>query len=156
MKLSAVSLLAALCCAPLSAIAAEPLPPAAPTLQMLESGPAWTALFDGKSLAGWKGEGYAVEDGAIVCTPKGSFLHTEKEYADFVLDFEFKLQPGSNNGIGLRYPGSGDAAYVGMEIQVLDDRHEKYKGLQTWQYHGSVYGMQPSTQAETKFINKQS
>ena len=139
---------AAALCATATLSTAEGLPPAAPTLKMLEGGSDWTPIFDGKSLAGWKGEGYAVEGGAIVCTPKGSFLQTEKEYSDFVLDFEFQLAPGANNGIGLRYPGSGDAAYVGMEIQVLDDRHEKYKGLQEWQFHGSVYGVQPSGQAK--------
>ena len=138
----------ALCASAPFSTAAD-LSPAAPTLKMLESGPEWTPLFDGKSLAGWKGEGYEVQDGAIVCIPKkGTILQTEKEYADFVLDFEFKLEPGSNNGIGLRYPGTGDAAYAGMEIQVLDDRHEKYKGLKEWQFHGSVYGVQPSTQAQ--------
>lgn len=146
---SYLSVLAAVVCGTATfSSAAEALPPAAPTLKMLEAITDWTPLFDGKTLAGWKGEGYAVEDGAIYCTPKGSFLQTEKEYGDFVLDFEFQLTPGANNGIGLRYPGSGDAAYAGMEIQVLDDKHEKYKGLQTWQFHGSVYGIQPSTQSE--------
>ncbi len=147
MKSLFLTVAAALCATATFSIA-EDLPPAAPTLKMLEGIADWTPLFDGKSLAGWKGEGYAVEGDAIVCTPKGSFLQTEKEYADFVLDFEFQLAPGANNGIGLRYPGSGDAAYTGMEIQVLDDRHEKYKGLQEWQFHGSVYGVQPSTQAK--------
>lgn len=143
---------AAILCASASFSVAE-LAPAEPTLKMVESNSQpWEPIFDGSTLKGWKGAGYEVQDGAIVCTPKGSFLQTEKEYADFVLDFEFKLQPGSNNGIGLRYPGSGDAAYEGMEIQVLDDRHEKYKGLQTWQYHGSVYGVQPSLQAEKNLL----
>jgi len=135
-------------CVTVSFVTAADLPPAEPTLKMLEQIKDWEPLFDGSTLKGWKGEGYAVENGAIYCTPKGSFLQTEKEYGDFVLDFEFQLSPGANNGIGLRYPGSGDAAYTGMEIQVLDDHHEKYKGLQTWQYHGSVYGMQASTQSE--------
>ena len=138
----------AVLCASLSFATAADLPPAEPTLKMLEAIKDWEPLCDGSTLKGWKGEGYAVEGGAIYCTPKGSFLQTEKEYGDFVLDFEFQLTPGANNGIGLRYPGSGDAAYAGMEIQVLDDKHEKYKGLQTWQYHGSVYGVQPSLQAE--------
>jgi hypothetical protein len=117
--------------------------PAADLIDMTDA----VALLDGQSLTGWKGEGYAVEGGAIYCTPKGSFLQTEKEYGDFVLDFEFQLTPGANNGIGLRYPGTGDAAYVGMEIQILDDAHPKYKDLKDWQFHGSVYGVQPSTQA---------
>ncbi len=152
MKLHLLTIAAALCATATFSSAAD-LPPAAPTLKMLEAGSDWTPLFDGKTLAGWKGEGYEVQDGAIVCIPKkGTILQTEKEYADFVLDFEFKLEPGSNNGIGLRYPGTGDAAYAGMEIQVLDDRHEKYKGLQAWQFHGSVYGVQPSLQSEKNYL----
>lgn len=151
MKFTHCTTVAALLCASATFSLAE-LAPAGPTLKMLEEIKDWEPLFDGSTLKGWKGEGYAVENGAIYCTPKGSFLQTEKEYGDFVLDFEFQLTAGANNGIGLRYPGSGDAAYAGMEIQVLDDRHEKYKGLQTWQYHGSVYGVQPSTQAEKSLL----
>ncbi len=150
MKLSALTLATFTLIAPLHA--ETTLPAAGTTIKMLEGLPDWEPLFDGKSLKGWVGEGYEVADGAITCTPKGAFLRTEKEYSDFVLDFEFQLNPGTNNGIGLRYPGAGDAAYAGMEIQVLDDRHEKYKGLQTWQYHGSVYGIQPSTQAEVNHL----
>ena len=156
----AISVIAAVVAAfPVSAAAADAsaaaplsLTPAAPALAILEKAEGWTSLFDGTSLKGWTGEGYTVEDGAIVCTPKGQFLRTEKEYGDFVLDFEFKLKPGSNNGIGLRYPGSGDAAYVGMEIQVLDDRHEKYKGLAPYQFHGSVYGTARSLQSEKNLL----
>ncbi len=132
------------------------LPPAAPTMEMLSGITGWVSLFDGKSLAGWVGDGYEVKDGAITCTPKGSFLRTEKEYADFVLELEFQLQPGSNNGIGVRYPGKGDAAYEGMEIQVLDDRHPKYHNekfkLADWQYHGSVYGIAPSIQSKKNLL----
>lgn len=102
-------------------------------------------LFNGKTLDGWQGgkDGYAIEpDGVLVCLPKGSGnLYTEKEYRDFHLKFEFKLTPGANNGIGIRAPLTGDAAYVGMEIQVLDDSAEQYKDLQPYQYHGSIYGV---------------
>jgi len=109
-----------------------------------ESG--FTDLFDGKTLNGWtlvgkSGRGYIVEDGKIIC-PKdgGGNLFTEKEYSDFVLRFEFKLEDGSNNGIGIRAPLQGDAAYMGMEIQVLDDDSDKYKGkIRPEQHHGSVY-----------------
>lgn len=106
----------------------------------------FVCLFDGESLAGWIGavEGYAVEDGAIVCVPeKGGNLYTEHEYADFVLRFEFKLTPGANNGLGLRAPLEGDAAYVGMELQILDDTAEQYANLKPYQYHGSIYGVVP-------------
>ena len=110
----------------------------------------FTSLFDGKTLDGWQGgkDGYEVKEGAIVSLPKGSGnLFTDKEYSDFHLKFEFKLTPGANNGIGLRIPLAEpgkrlDPAYAGMEIQVLDDGDERYKGkIKEYQHHGSVYGV---------------
>jgi hypothetical protein len=106
----------------------------------------FTSLFDGKTLTGWTGGngGYVVKDGAIVCDPTakgGGNLYTEKEYADFEFRFEFRLEAGSNNGIGIRAPKQGDAAFEGMEIQVLDDGADVYKDIKDWQRHGSVYGV---------------
>lgn len=104
----------------------------------------FTTLFDGKTLTGWKGntEGYVAADGVIACKGGGSGnLYTEMEYGDFEFRFEFKLTPGANNGIGIRAPLQGDAAFAGMEIQILDDGHEKYKGIAPYQSHGSVYGV---------------
>lgn len=113
--------------------------------------PGFKTLFDGKSLAGWKlvggkGPGYGVEDGRIVCTKEGGGnLFTEKEYANFVFRFEFKLTPGANNGVGIRAPFDGDAAYKGMEMQVLDDGDAIYKGvIKPEQYHGSIYDVFPA------------
>lgn len=111
----------------------------------------FTSLFNGKDLSGWiygkkgagenkSGAGYQVADGVIFCTVKdGGNLYTEKEYGDFVLRFEFKLTENANNGIGIRAPLEGDSAYVGMEIQVLDDSGPAYKNLRPEQYHGSIY-----------------
>lgn len=102
-------------------------------------------IFNGQDLTGWTGpvENYEVRDGSIVCKPgKGGTIHTEKEYDDFVVRLEFKLPPGGNNGLALRYPGTGDTAYVGMcELQVLDSEHPKYANLDARQFHGSAYGM---------------
>ena len=65
-----------------------------------------------------------------------------KVHGDFVVRLEFKVPPGGNNGLAIRYPGMGDTAYVGMcELQVLDDSSPKYAKLDTRQYHGSAYGM---------------
>jgi hypothetical protein len=116
----------------------------------------FTPLFDGKTLNGWKlikphGPGYVIKDGTLVCPADGGGnLLTEKEYGNFVLRFEFKTEPGGNNGVGIRTPLEGDAAYVGMEIQILDDGHERYKGkIKSEQHHGSVYDVFP---ARTGFL----
>ncbi len=103
-------------------------------------------IFNGRDLTGWqlvggKGPGYLVEGGVIVCPKEGGGnLFTVREYADFTLRLEFKLSPGGNNGIGIRAPLEGDAAYAGMEIQVLDHDAEVYRGkLKPTQRHGSIY-----------------
>lgn len=111
-------------------------------------------LFNGKDLTGWKGEGYVVEDGAIVCTPKGRNLITEEIFANYVLDFDFKLSPGANNGLGIHYPGTGDAAYTGMEIQILDSTAEKHKDLKDYQFHGGLYTMAPAKQVSLKPVGE--
>lgn len=106
-------------------------------------------LFDGRTLSGWTGatKGYRVKDGAIECDPDTGFggnLLTEEQFDNFVLRFEFKLQPGSNNGIALRTPLEGDPAYAGMESQVLDNADPRYKGIKPWQRHASIYGISPA------------
>ncbi|WP_193214899.1 3-keto-disaccharide hydrolase [Luteolibacter marinus] len=111
-------------------------------------------LFNGRDLSGWTGDGYVVEDGAIVCTPQGKNLVTASTYANYIFDFEFKLPPGGNNGIGIHYPGTGDAAYTGMEVQVLDDSAEKYKTLKPYQFHGSIYTMVPAKKAPLKPVGE--
>lgn len=122
-----------------------------------ESG--FTSLFDGKTLNGWtlaKGaKGYTVKNGAIVCETgcKGNLL-TEKEFSDFVLRLEFKLTEAANNGVGLRVPLDGDAAYMGMEIQVLDDSAPKYANIQPWQRHGSIYGVVPAKPGALKKVGQ--
>ncbi|MDR2115122.1 MAG: DUF1080 domain-containing protein, partial [Planctomycetaceae bacterium] len=95
-------------------------------------------LFDGKQLSPdiWQSaiSGYPVEDGAIVCR-KGGNLLTVKEYGDFVLRFDFLSPPGGNNGVGIRAESpTKDAAYHGMEIQILDNSDEKWKGLKPYQF----------------------
>ena len=117
-----------------------------------EKNQGFVSLFDGTNLDSWTGNtsGYLVEEGAVVVHPDkageggGGNLYTKEEFADFIYRFDFQLTPGANNGIGVHAPLEGDAAYVGMEIQVLDNEADKYKGLQPYQYHGSVYGVIPA------------
>jgi hypothetical protein len=121
------------------------------TMQNVE--PGFTSLFNGKDLTGWvygrrgtaenkSGMGYQVENGIIYSTKEdGGNLYTVKEYSDFVLRFDVRLTENANNGIGIRAPLEGDAAYLGIEIQVLDDGGSQYTSLRPYQYHGSIYGM---------------
>lgn len=104
------------------------------------------SVFNGKDFTGWAGpvENYEVVDGAVRCkTGKGGTPYYNQDLTDFAARVEFKLPPGGNNGLAIRYPGTGDTAYAGMcELQVLDDNYEKVKGkIDPRQAHGSAYGM---------------
>lgn len=105
------------------------------------------SIFNGKDFAGWSGplDNYQIVDGAIQCKKgKGGTIFTKEVYADFVVRFEFKIPPGGNNGLAIRYPGKGNTAYGGMcELQVLDENYEKVRKakLDPRQVHGSAYGM---------------
>jgi hypothetical protein len=122
----------------------------------LEKG--FTVLFDGSDLDSWIGnkETYTIEEGCIAVRPNekgegaGGNLYTKKEYDNFIFRFEFKLTEGGNNGLGIRTPTRGDAAYVGMELQILDNDADVYKDLQAYQYHGSVYGVIPALRGYLK------
>ena len=97
------------------------------------------------------GPGYIVENGVIVCPKEGGGnLFTADEFGDFVLRLEWRLWEGGNNGIGIRAPLEGDAAYVGMELQILDDDAEVYSKLKPTQYTGSVYDVFPAKRGAVK------
>ncbi|MBT3200812.1 MAG: DUF1080 domain-containing protein [Phycisphaerales bacterium] len=112
----------------------------------------FVSLFNGKDLTGWVGstDGYGAADGVMFCK-KGGNLYTEKEYGDFILRFDFKFPPGANNGLGIRAPLKGNAAYKGMELQILDNTAARYAKLKPYQYHGSIYGVVP---AKRGFLKK--
>lgn len=111
-------------------------------------------LFDGSNLDSWTGNSgsYVIEDACIAVKPDkgGGNLYSKKEYENFILRFDFKLTEGANNGLGIRTPTRGDAAYVGMELQILDNTAEVYEKLQCYQYHGSVYGVIPALRGYLK------
>lgn len=137
-------------------------PPAAPQ----DPEPGFTRIFNGKDLTGWiygrrggaenrTGKGYQVENGVLYSTREdGGNLFTEREYADFVLRFDFRLTENANNGIGIRAPLEGDVAYAGIEIQVLDDSGSQYRSLRPAQYHGSIYDMVPARRGFQKAVGE--
>lgn len=121
--------------------------PAAEANKILKShdNKGFETIFGGKDLKNWAGpvDNYEVKDGAVVCKAgKGGIIYYNQELSDFVARLEFKLPPGGNNGLAIRYPGTGDTAYSGMcELQVLDNDAPQYKNLDPRQFHGSAYGM---------------
>ncbi|MDR1633251.1 MAG: DUF1080 domain-containing protein [Dysgonamonadaceae bacterium] len=116
-------------------------------------------LFDGTNMYQWTGNtvDYILEDGCISVHPRQSYggnLYTKEAFQDFVFRFEFQLTPGANNGLGIRTPMEGDAAYVGMELQILDNEASIYKNLEPYQYHGSVYGIIPAQRGYLKPVGE--
>lgn len=115
-----------------------------------EQAEGFVVLFDGTNLDQWVGDktDYVVKNGNIYVTANygdDGNLYTEKEYSDFIYRFEFCFtRPGVNNGVGIRTEMHTDAAYYGMEIQILDHDAPIYAGLRDYQVHGSVYGVIPA------------
>jgi hypothetical protein len=125
----------------------------------------FTALFNGKDLSGWKvNEGgkmdaWGAEKGLLyVQGGGGGWLMTEKEYSDFEVRLEFKMPQKGNSGVALRSPMKGDPAYVGMEIQLLDDAwyldEKNYKGLRPTQKTGSIYDVVPPSKDVLKPVGE--
>ena len=113
-------------------------------------------LFDGNTMKGWtmvggKEGNWVVQDEILVTKGEGGgWLSTDKEYADFTLKLEYRTKVGGNSGVFIRSPRSGDPAYTGMEIQVLDDDADVYKKLKPAQYCGSIYGVVATKRGFTK------
>ena len=128
----------------------------------------WRSLFDGKTLAGWRGLGYdsvpsahwKVVDGAIMKVASGNIakmadghpaaggdLMTTDTFTDFELEFEWKVVPGSNSGVKYNVSEamsmkSANHAALGFEYQVLDDSLNEDNKIPSHRA-GSLYDMIP-------------
>lgn len=100
-----------------------------PALAQAKPGP-WTVLFDGKSLAGWHNyttpgqpvTGWGYEDGLLVRTGPGGDLTSDKQFANFELELDWKVEARGNSGVIYRIDHSGARSYItGPEMQILDD-----------------------------------
>lgn len=117
---------------------------------------AYKPLFNGMNLDGWqqfggKEKNWLVEKGLIVCQGQGGgWLGTDRDYANFELQVDYRLTPGGNSGIYLRAPQEGHISRAGMEIQLLDDFHPKYANLDFYQYTGSIYHVVAPTRRTTR------
>ena len=118
----------------------------------------FVSLFDGKTLDGWIGKykGIKAKDGMIVVEKgcRGAIL-SKKEYGDFVLRFDFRLHPGTNNGLIIRAPKDKLPPRDGMEIQIIDNSAKRYKDkLKEYQYHGSLYFVAPAKRGFLKKVGE--
>ncbi|MGE5418624.1 MAG: DUF1080 domain-containing protein, partial [Chloroflexota bacterium] len=116
----------------------------------------WTLLFNGENLDGWrdfKGENneikapWTVENGMIASLGKGSdstgYIVTQKEYENFIVDFDWKIQDGGNSGFlyhVVERPEYKVPYITGPEYQLLDDLGFA-SPLQPWQKLGADYAM---------------
>jgi len=111
-------------------------------------------LFNGRDLSGWEHNGrpgtFVVKDGMLVGRRKhGSayWLSTKRQYGDFELRLQYKIERGGNSGIFIRAPRYGRTSREGMEIQIYDQRPRPprpHKGST-----GAIYGVvAPSCFAE--------
>ncbi len=98
----------------------------------------WTNLFNGKDLDGWVQRGgkatYKIEDGAIVGTSTlktpNTFLCTARDYSDFILEYEFKVDPKLNSGVQIRsnsLSSPSEITWDGKTIKIPADRVHGYQ-----------------------------
>lgn len=120
-------------------------PPSPSTLSTDTPPEGFSSLFNNQDLTGWevydgKPESWQFQDGTVSCIASGGgWLQSLASYCDFELRFEYRLSAGGNSGVCLRFPGQGNPSLKGLEIQLLDDRADKYQNIQPQQATGSLY-----------------
>ena len=98
----------------------------------------WTDLFNGKDLEGWVQRGgkasYAIVDGCIVGTSAlntpNTFLCTGRDYGDFILEYEFKVDPKLNSGVQIRSHSSASAQEIVWQGKPVTIPADKVHGYQ--------------------------
>jgi hypothetical protein len=118
---------------------------------------AWVSLFNGKNLNGWHKfnetgpvKNWTIENGALVClgtvhgTDTGGDIVSDKQYDNFELTWEWKIDKGSNSGV--LYHVVEDKKYnatylTGPEYQLIDDIGWTPDVLEDWQKTGADYAM---------------
>ena len=123
-----------------------PAPAAPVAFTRAPAAPVFRQLFNGKDLSGWAGavDDYQVVDGILSCKRGDTLpvIYEPLERRDFVARVEFRLAPGAEGGILIRYPGYGNTGIDSMcEIQILDDTHPSYANIDARNYNGSAWGI---------------
>ncbi|MBD1384014.1 DUF1080 domain-containing protein [Mucilaginibacter rigui] len=117
----------------------------------------WVSLFNGKNLKGWHGfnkrgevKNWEIENGALVClgtvkgTDTGGDIVSDKQYSNFELAWEWKIDKGSNSGVlyhVVEEPKYEASYLTGPEYQIIDDIGWVPDKLEEWQKTGADYAM---------------
>ncbi len=122
----------------------------------------WRSLFDGTTLNGWQGHrtpgkvpgGWRVLSGELTRTGRGGDIVTVEQFANFELEFEWKVTAAGNSGVFYRVDSTVEVTYMSApEYQILDDaRHQDGKSRLT--SAGSAYGLYPSPEGHTKPVGQ--
>jgi 3-keto-disaccharide hydrolase len=131
------------------------------TLTPEEKAAGWKLLFDGKSLAGWRGfktetppAGWKAVDGTLTRESGGGDLMTADQYGDFELRLEWKISAGGNSGIMFRVTPDGEETWhSGPEMQVLDNAKHK-DGANPLTSAGSNYAVNAPIRDVTKPVGQ--
>ena len=118
----------------------------------------WTYLFNGKDLTGWvplNGEAeYKVENSEIIGISKAgtpnSFLCTEKDYSDFILEFELKVDTALNSGVQIRshsFPEYRDGRVHGYQVEIDPSPRGWSAGIYDEARTGWLYPVTPYNEA---------
>lgn len=157
MKYVTIATLALLCAVPLAAA---------------QEDEGWIDLFDGKTLDGWVKRGgtapYRVEEGAIVgATVPGrevngkrvsgtgnTFLCTERNYGDFILELEFKVDPGMNSGVQIRsnsFEWWNNGRVHGYQVEIDPSSRAWTGGIYDEARRGWLYDLKGKEEAQKAF-----
>jgi len=126
----------------------------------------WKSLFDGKTLNGWiqrNGKAkYTVEDGMIVGTTvlntPNSFLCTEKNYTDFILEIDFLVEPGMNSGIQIRshsFKNYRNYRVHGYQVEIDTSDRAWSAGIYDEARRGWLFDLKNKTEAQKAFKQNQ-
>jgi hypothetical protein len=136
------------------------------TSSLLAAGPQWQPLFNGKDLSGWKrlnGEAkYVVKGDAIVGISKlntpNTFLATEKNYGDFILEFDFKVDDGLNSGVQIRsesLPDYNKGRVHGYQFEIDPSKRAWTGGIYDEARRGWLYPLTVNPPAQKAFKNNE-
>lgn len=139
-------------CAALALLTTAPMGPQAPnTLTAKERAQGWKLLFDGSSTNGWRGyrrpdmpAGWKARGGALTRVAAAGDIVTTRQYGDFDLQFDWKVEKGGNSGVMYHVTETATEPYdIGPEYQVLDDANYKPDGESLLTSAGACYGLYP-------------